>query len=76
MTSSTYNVSDEQRESCAAPNRASPLIRHSLSFRLPLLIRSCSIILLAYGWKALITFAMSLKIHANPPIPLLHEILS
>lgn len=84
MTSSTYNISDEQRETCAvnvmramleitAPKQVFPSIRLSLSFRALLLIRNCSITPLVFGWRARIISAMSLKILASPPILLLHR---
>ena len=83
MTSSTYNISDEQRETCAVNVMRAMLedyctetgvpFNQALSFRALLLIRNCSITPLVFGWRARIISAMSLKILASPPILLLHR---
>ena len=75
MTSSTYNISDEQRETCAVNVMRAMLEDYctETGVRALLLIRNCSITPLVFGWRARIISAMSLKILASPPILLLHR---
>ena len=80
MTSSTYNISDEQRETCAVNVMRAMLEDYCTETGVPfnqafflLLIRNCSITPLVFGWRARIISAMSLKILASPPILLLHR---